>query len=524
MVISFAGSTGAGKDTGTTVPTQYKAFWLTENGTHHLTADPPYSGLSSADVVVFVTNPTETYRVPNGVKFGHSDFTENDINLLDFSDVTDGYELFGQSKIKELPRTLNFKKLTSTDYIFYYVTFTGKEIDLQNGIEELQHAFDHIECPKKFTIAGTQSIKKMNGSFYDTKGTRLYFPDGTPNADTIKSIFQYTDFREIRGLEFSKDTGTTITVNETFQDLGNIQSLIIQGSLNCTTFDLSKLKLTNDSLVSILTAASKSISGAEKAKTIKLHSDNYIYGDNAEDLIAQCTAKGWTITNLNVITEPVQVKWLYGEQLNAFDENNQNIYINKTGVVTDFPTNAYSVGFGQNGALTCVEKFDVHVKSMATLFYEAYGLWDVCEIDMDGVEIANSMFHTTPYLIDVRLKNTGTIKNMNGMFYNCKAETIKTIDMTSCTQANNMFYSTTLLTDLTMEGSINISLDLKYSPLNSDSVKSVITAASKTTGTAAKTLTFKTGTTVADTDGTFAELVSQCTAKGWTITNLNLTN
>ncbi len=521
MVISFAGSTGAGKDTGTTVPTQYKAFWLTENGTHHLTADPPYSGLSSADVVVFVTNPTETYRVPNGIKFGQSDFTKNDINLLDFTDVTDGSYLFYSADIKELPRTLNFKKLASTDYIFYYVSFRGKEIDLQNGMEELQHAFDHIECPKKFTIKGTQSIKKMNGSFYDTQGTRLYFPDGTPNADTIKSIFQYTDFREIRGLEFSKDTGTTIAVNETFQDLGNIQRLIIQGSLNCTTFDLSKLKLTNDSLFSILTAASKSSSGAEKAKTIKLHSGNYLYGDNAEDLIAQCTAKGWTITNLDVITEPVQAKWLYGEQLNAFDENKQNIYTNKTGVVTDFPANAYSVGFGQKYTLTCVEKFDIHVKSMEMLFHEASKLWDLCEIDMDGVEIANAMFDYT-YLTDIMLKNTGMAKNMNVMFLGCKAETIKTIDMTSCTQADSMFDNATLLTDLTMEGSINISLDLRYSPLNSDSVKSVITAASKTTDTAAKTLTFKAGTTVADTDGTFTELVSQCTAKGWTITNLIL--
>lgn len=523
MVISFAGSTGAGKDTGTTVPTQYKAFWLTENGTHHLTADPPYSGLSSADVVVFVTKPTETYRVPNGIKFGYTDFTKNDINLLDFSDVTDGYNLFIHTTIKELPRTLDLKKMTTIDDIFWYATFKFTELDLQDSVERLGSTIDYTTSPRKFTIKGTQNIKSMDSSFYMAKGTRLYFPDGTPNANRIGNIFQYAEFREVRGLEFTKDTGTTITINNSWNDLSYIQSLIIQGSLNCTTFDLSKLKLTNESLFSILTAASKSSSGTEKAKTIKLHSDNYIYGDNAENLIAQCTAKGWTITNLNVITEPVQVKWLYGEQLNAFDENNQNIYINKTGVVTDFPTNAYSVGFGQKSALTCVEKFDIHVKSMATLFYEASNLWDVCEIDMDGVEKANAMFKTTPYLIDVRLKNTGTVKNMNGMFNNCKAETIKTIDMTSCTQANNMFYDTTLLTDLTMEGSINISLDLSYSPLNSASVKSVITAASKTTDTAAKTLTFKTGTTVADTDGTFAELVSQCTAKGWTITNLNLT-
>ena len=361
----------------------------------------------------------------------------------------------------------------------------------------------------------------MQSSFNSAKGVRLSFPDGTPNVDTIGEIFTYTQMREIRGLDFTKNTGTTIKIDDAYYDLSKIQRLILQGSLNCTTFGLGKLKLTNDSLISILTAASKASSGAEKAKTIKLHSGNYIYGDNAEDLIAQCTAKGWTITNLNVITEPVQVKWLYGEQLNAFDENKQNIYINKTGVVTDFPSNAYSVEFGQHDALTCVEKFDIHVKSMATLFYEAYNLWDVCEIDMDGVEIANSMFNTTN-LIDIKLRNTGTVKNMNMMFRNCKAETIKTIDMTSCTQANNMFYDAALLADLAMEGSINISLDLSYSPLNSDSVKSVITAASKTTDTAAKTLAFKAGTTVADTDGTFTELVSQCTAKGWTITNLIL--
>lgn len=520
MVISFAGSTGAGKDTGTTVPTQYKAFWLTENGTHHLTADPPYSGLSSADVVVFVTNPTETYRVPNGMKFGYSDFTKNDINLLDFTDVTDGSDLFSNGKIKELPRTLNLKKLTSTSDIFFYTTFTGEEIDLQNAIEEIISDFQYITMPRKFTIKGTESIKDMSYSFSNTKGVRLYFPDGTPNATIRNQNFNGTTIREITGLDFSKSTGTT-TVDYVYSDLGDIQSLIVQGSLNCTTFDLSKLKLTNESLVSILTAASKASSGAEKAKTIKLHSSNYIYGDNAEDLIAQCTAKGWTITNLNVTTEPVQVKWLYGEQLNAFDENNQNIYINKTGVATDFPANAYSVGFSQESALTCVEKFDVHVKSMQMLFHEAHNLWDVCEIDMDGVEIANAMFDYT-YLADVRVKNTGGVKNMNVMFSGCKAETIKTIDMTSCTQANNMFYNTTLLTDLTMEGNINISLDLSYSPLNSNSVKSVITAASKTTDTAAKTLAFKTGTTVADTDGTFTELVSQCTAKGWTITNLIL--
>lgn len=520
MVISFAGSTGAGKDTGTTVPTQYKAFWLTENGTHHLTADPPYSGLSSADVVVNVTKPTETYRVPNGMKFAYSDFTKTDINLLDFSDVTDGDYMFRSCYLQVFPTTLDLAKLNGTSYLLSYTSLGMEEFSLENAIEKVGYFFEGTKFPRKFTIRGTESIKDMKSSFNYSTGTRLYFPDGTPNAYTIQNVFQNAKLREIKGLDFSKDTGATITVGSTYNNLGSIQSLIIQGSLDCTTFDLGKLQLTNDSLVSILTAASKA-SSAEKAKTIKLHSGNCVYAQNAEDLIAQCTAKGWTITNLNVITEPVQVKWLYGEQLNAFNENNQNIYTNKTGVATDFPANAYSVGFSGAGALTCVEKFDIHVKSMQALFHEAYNLWDVCEIDMDGVEKANAMFQSTN-LIDIRLRNTGVVKNMDRMFSNCKAETIKTIDMTSCTQAADMFYNAALLDGLTMEGNINISLDLRYSPLNSDSAKSVITAASKTTNTAAKTLIFKAGTTADDTDGTFTELVSQCTAKGWTITNLIL--
>ena len=54
-----------------------------------------------------------------------------------------------------------------------------------------------------------------------------------------------------------------------------------------------------------------------------------------------------------------------------------------------------------------------------------------------------------------------------------------------------------------------------------DSVKSILTAASNTTNTNSKTLSFR-PIMVTDQNGELAALVSTCTSKGWTIDNLTL--
>ena len=68
---------------------------------------------------------------------------------------------------------------------------------------------------------------------------------------------------------------------------------------------------------------------------------------------------------------------------------------------------------------------------------------------------------------------------------------------------------------------MNVSLSLtQSSKLDYDSVKSILTAASNTTNTNSKTLSFN--STQTDQNGELAALVSTCTSKGWTINGLTL--
>ena len=74
---------------------------------------------------------------------------------------------------------------------------------------------------------------------------------------------------------------------------------------------------------------------------------------------------------------------------------------------------------------------------------------------------------------------------------------------------------------LRLTGNLNVSLNLSNSLyLDYDSVKSVLTAASKKTNTDKKTLSFN--STLTDKNGELAGLVSTCTSKGWTVSGLTL--
>ena len=77
------------------------------------------------------------------------------------------------------------------------------------------------------------------------------------------------------------------------------------------------------------------------------------------------------------------------------------------------------------------------------------------------------------------------------------------------------------LENITLEGLLNCNLDCGYCPLLTyNSIKSILTAASKKPNTDAKTLNFN--RTIADNNGELSALVGECTTKGWTITGLTL--
>ena len=165
------------------------------------------------------------------------------------------------------------------------------------------------------------------------------------------------------------------------------------------------------------------------------------------------------------------------------------------------------------------------VTTMEGMFRTCSSIKTVPQMDTSKVVTMAEMFSHCYRLTEVPVMDTGICTNMQYMFNNCGfLVTITQLDMSKVTDAELMFSDCSSLTSLTLVGSLNTTLTISKSPLNEESIKSVLIAASKTTNTTAKTLYFKTGSTFTDdAEGTWAALVADCTTKGWTINNLTIT-
>lgn len=530
MVISFAGSAGAGKDTGATVPTQYKAFWVSENGTHHLTADPPYSGLSSADVVVNVTKPLEVYKVPNGMKFGYTDFTNIDINTLNFNNVEDASHLMnycsgitneivnkviGESKSTSIVRCTGCQWKKESPYI---------DLRSLKKITSVRGFLEYSNLSKKYITVllneGITSIGYMCGGISNNMKNVLDFGEvEAPITDYNSFLHDAYSVHTVKGL-----TLTYLQKDNLYKD--SLYAIYLNGSLSIS-YNIPRV-MPMDSIKSVLTAASKATNN--DAKTLSFPTGTTVTDTDGTfaDLVAQCTAKGWTVTNLTTVEGIVNLYGGYAStRLTGYNSSSEAIY-NQTGyLLQDVPQCEY---YRIYNARYLYELNLPPTKNMNYLFNNSDDYLYVypSSFDMQGVESAVQMFGTYSQIDIVNLKNVNSLKTATKMFFSPFITKITGLDLTlveneDVTEASSPFYRTSNLTDLSLEGSINMSfLRIFDSPLNSDSVKSVLTAASKTTNNNAKTLSFKSGTTVTDTDGTFADLISQCTAKGWTVTNLTI--
>ena len=134
----------------------------------------------------------------------------------------------------------------------------------------------------------------------------------------------------------------------------------------------------------------------------------------------------------------------------------------------------------------------------------------------------SSMFTDCNSLTEVPQLDTSKNTDFGYMFGYCHSlTTIPQLDVSNATNTFGMLGSCYNLTNITFVGSINKNIDFLSSPLLTyDSIKSILTACAATTNTTAKTLKFD--STIADTAGELARLVSSCTSKGWTISGLVL--
>lgn len=180
--------------------------------------------------------------------------------------------------------------------------------------------------------------------------------------------------------------------------------------------------------------------------------------------------------------------------------------------------------------ITSIPQLDTgKTRGMDYMFYGCKSLTTIPQLDTSSVTNMQYMFYQCESLTEIPALNTSNVTDMHSIFRYCdNLATISQLDMSKITSVqawlDDRFASCTSLTDLTLVGSLNAQVTFEDSPLNEESIKSVLTAASKTTNTDAKTLTFKTGSTFTDdAEGTWAALVADCTTKGWTIQNLTIT-
>ena len=162
------------------------------------------------------------------------------------------------------------------------------------------------------------------------------------------------------------------------------------------------------------------------------------------------------------------------------------------------------------------------VTNMANMFDACYSLQAIPPLDTSKVTNMSEMFNYCSSLQTIPQLDTSNVTNMDGMFYKCKSlQTISLLDMSKVSSALQTFDGCSNLKYLRLTGILKTSINLSNSLyLDYDSVKSILTAASKKTNSDSKTLSFN--STQTDKNGELAALVSTCTSKGWTVSGLTL--
>ena len=168
--------------------------------------------------------------------------------------------------------------------------------------------------------------------------------------------------------------------------------------------------------------------------------------------------------------------------------------------------------------------------NMNNMFYNCISLTAIPQLDTSNVTNIGSMFYGCSNLTAIPQLDTSKVTNMGSIFAGCSAlTTVEGIDFSGLTSdLNRLFGYTSSMSKLTrfiVNGKINVSISDNYSikaltAIDYDSVKSILTAASNTDNTNAKTLAFN--RTMTDQNGELAALVASCSTKGWTISGLTL--
>ena len=157
------------------------------------------------------------------------------------------------------------------------------------------------------------------------------------------------------------------------------------------------------------------------------------------------------------------------------------------------------------------------------IFSDCRSLTSVPALDTAKGTNFDYMFNGCSSLTSIPALDTANGTDFQWMFQSCwQIQNIPTFDISNGKNMDGMFSNCSMLINITFTGSINANISFNNcTELSYDSIKSILTACSKTTNTDEKTVDFN--KTIQDQNNELQNLVAQCTEKGWQVTGLDIT-
>ena len=493
---------------------------------------------------------------------GDNVFYIKNINIkTPYAGTNMSYIVAGTSKTTESLTSFNISDASNVTNASYMCAYNNT---LSNfGVKNLNKVTNASDM-----FNGCSSLKTINAT--SSTGFNM------SNVTNTTSMFNGCTSLTTAYVNFSKTTSTDYL--PTFGSCTSLQDLYFEGSINYN-LDLTACSLlTPESVISILTAASKT-TRSTVAKELKFNL-SVIKDDTMTNLISLCTSKGWTISGLNLI-EIVDYSGQNGFYLQSLADNNVisfnknvldggldltfkeistntgdlydigNIEIQNTNLQVSLKYNQFLnlkgcyVDYWQKDEAGSVSTPAVLTSSKpcimggkikylllyniispdnyVNLFHNFDNLYYCTTIDCEKMKSTDYWFANCNNLRSVdKIINTDNVTNFRYMFYNCDhLKTIGQIDVSSGADFNNMFMNCYNLENVEFEGSINSTINFNSCDLLTyESVKSILTACSNTTNTNSKTVIFN--RTLTDQNGELATLIVTCNTKGWTVSGLTL--
>lgn len=325
----------------------------------------------------------------------------------------------------------------------------------------------------------------------------------------------------------------TLTENGVYDILGYDRAIVAVDS-NCEEYEA--ILLDKDRIIESQYQEIDSLVNSNEIKDIEIYERDSIINSQNKQInsvtnIAITQNGTYTpptdVLGYNEITVDVVCGGGVEESVLVINEGARLIFKNETLQVGLDTSNLTTVNYlFASSNLTTIPIIDTsNATIFANMFNACGNLITIPTIDTSKGTNFNYMFYKCNNLNTVPILDTSKGTNFVSTFYNCSAlNTVEQINISGVTQKStisNMFYNCSSLENITLEGSINTSVDFLYCiKLTYNSVKSILTAASNTTNTNAKVLTFD--ITHTDNNGELANLIAECITKGWTISGLTL--